>query len=84
MKESAAKRAEELRRQLEHHEYLYYVLDRPEITDAEYDAPHAGVARSRNGSPGAVYSRFSDPASGRPTTRRIREGAAQLAHAEPR
>jgi DNA ligase (NAD+) len=37
MKESAAKRAEELRRELEHHEYLYYVLDRPEITDAEYD-----------------------------------------------
>jgi DNA ligase (NAD+) len=34
----SAKRAEELRRTLEHHEYLYYVLDRPEITDAEYDA----------------------------------------------
>jgi DNA ligase (NAD+) len=29
---------EELRDQLRHHEHLYYVLDRPEITDAEYDA----------------------------------------------
>ncbi len=38
MKESLRKRAEDLRKQLEHHEYLYYVLDRPEISDAEYDA----------------------------------------------
>ena len=27
----------ELRKQLEHHSYLYYVLDSPEITDSEYD-----------------------------------------------
>ena len=33
----ATKRVQELRRQLEHHNYLYYVLDRPEISDAEYD-----------------------------------------------
>lgn len=31
------KEAEELRTTLRHHEYLYYVLDRPEISDAEYD-----------------------------------------------
>ncbi|UCC67567.1 MAG: NAD-dependent DNA ligase LigA, partial [Armatimonadota bacterium] len=30
-------RAEELRRQLHHHSYRYYVLDSPEISDAEYD-----------------------------------------------
>jgi DNA ligase (NAD+) len=28
---------EELREKLRHHEHLYYVLDKPEITDAEYD-----------------------------------------------
>jgi len=32
------RRAAELREQLEHHSYLYYVLDAPEIGDDEYDA----------------------------------------------
>src|SRR5512143_2768545 len=31
-------RIEELRRELHHHEHAYYVLDRPEISDAAYDA----------------------------------------------
>jgi DNA ligase (NAD+) len=34
----AAERAAELRQQLEYHNYRYYVLDDPEISDAEYDA----------------------------------------------
>lgn len=29
--------AEQLRQEIRHHEYLYYVLDAPEITDSEYD-----------------------------------------------
>src|SRR5262252_5854126 len=33
-----AAEAERLREQLRHHEHLYYVLDAPEISDAEYDA----------------------------------------------
>ncbi len=36
--ESAASRAEALRQEIRRHEHLYYVLDRPEITDAAYDA----------------------------------------------
>jgi len=32
------KRIEQLRRQLEYHNYRYHVLDAPEIADAEYDA----------------------------------------------
>ncbi len=28
---------ESLREEVRRHEYLYYVLDQPEITDAEYD-----------------------------------------------
>jgi DNA ligase (NAD+) len=34
----AKRRAAELRRQIEHHNYRYYVLDDPEIGDADYDA----------------------------------------------
>jgi len=34
----AARRAAELRREIEYHNYRYYVLDSPVISDAEYDA----------------------------------------------
>jgi DNA ligase (NAD+) len=33
----AAARARELRRLIEHHSYLYYIQDAPEISDAEFD-----------------------------------------------
>ncbi|NOY87303.1 MAG: NAD-dependent DNA ligase LigA [Deltaproteobacteria bacterium] len=35
--EKVRREVEELRRQLERHNYLYYTLDRPEIPDEEYD-----------------------------------------------
>jgi DNA ligase (NAD+) len=34
---SARERVRELRAQIEHHNYRYYVLDDPEVTDARYD-----------------------------------------------
>jgi DNA ligase (NAD+) len=37
MDDSLRQRVEQLRRELERHEYLYYVLDQPEISDAEFD-----------------------------------------------
>lgn len=36
-KERLLAEAQHLRSEIRHHEYLYYVLDAPEITDAEYD-----------------------------------------------
>jgi DNA ligase (NAD+) len=36
--EKAQRRAEKLRHELRRHEHLYYVMDAPEIDDAEYDA----------------------------------------------
>jgi DNA ligase (NAD+) len=36
-RQQAKKRAEELRQEVEHHNYRYYVLDDPEISDARYD-----------------------------------------------
>ena len=37
MADQVAARIEELRRQLEYHNWRYYVLDDPVITDGEYD-----------------------------------------------
>jgi DNA ligase (NAD+) len=36
-KNKAEKRILQLRNQIRHHDYLYYVLDKPEISDAKYD-----------------------------------------------
>jgi DNA ligase (NAD+) len=35
---TAEEQIEKLREEIRHHEYLYYVLDAPEISDAQYDA----------------------------------------------
>jgi DNA ligase (NAD+) len=35
--EAIKKRVEELREEIEYHNYRYYVLDQPEVSDAEYD-----------------------------------------------
>jgi DNA ligase (NAD+) len=37
MSESVQKKIERLRRQIRRHDYLYYVLNQPEITDRQYD-----------------------------------------------
>src|SRR5881628_2021699 len=37
MTKTVEQQIDELREELRRHEYLYYVLDQPEITDAEYD-----------------------------------------------
>jgi DNA ligase (NAD+) len=36
-KETARKKIEDLRKQIRRHDYLYYVLNKPEISDAKYD-----------------------------------------------
>jgi DNA ligase (NAD+) len=43
-KPAAAARIEELRQEIRRHDYLYYVLDRPEISDAEYDRLYRELA----------------------------------------
>ncbi|ESQ15576.1 MAG: NAD-dependent DNA ligase LigA [Thiohalocapsa sp. PB-PSB1] len=47
-----AQRAETLRRALNHHNYRYYVLDDPEIPDAEYDRMMRELLELENSNPG--------------------------------
>jgi len=74
-----ADKAEHLREQLRHHEYLYYVLDQPEISDAEYDRMMRDLKALEEAHP-----ELSAPDS--PTQRvggRPREGFAKVAHSSP-
>jgi DNA ligase (NAD+) len=79
MKETAAKRAQELRTELERHEYLYYVLDRPEISDAEFDGLMRELREIEEAHPG-----LRTPDS--PTQRvggQPREGFVKVEHSSP-
>jgi DNA ligase (NAD+) len=46
-----AKRISDLRKKIEHHDYLYYVLDSPEIADIEYDKLYKELESLENGNP---------------------------------
>jgi DNA ligase (NAD+) len=79
MKESPAKHADQLRKQLEHHEYQYYVLDAPEISDAEYDVLMRELKALEDAHPEV---RTSDS----PTQRvggQPREGFVKVPHSSP-
>jgi DNA ligase (NAD+) len=51
---AARRRAETLRRQLREHDYRYYVLDRPSISDAAYDRLYAELERIETDYPALV------------------------------
>jgi DNA ligase (NAD+) len=50
----AHKRADELRRLIEHHNYRYYVLDDPEVPDAEYDRLMRELESVESSFPGVI------------------------------
>jgi DNA ligase (NAD+) len=62
-REKAAQRAEELRNEIEHHNYLYYVLDQPEISDEAYD----GLLRELR----EIEERFPDLVTADSPTQRV-------------
>src|ERR1035438_3952952 len=74
-----SKEIAELRRALRRHEHLYYVLDQPEITDAEYDALIRRLRELEEKHP-----EFKSPDS---PTQRVggapREGFVKVAHSSP-
>src|SRR5882724_11147699 len=73
------KEIENLREKLRHHEYLYYVLDEPEISDAAYDRMMNRLRELE-----AAYPELVTPDS--PTVRvggAPREGFSTVRHARP-
>jgi len=50
----ARARIEEVRRLIRRHDYLYYVRDRPEITDAEYDKLYQELKRLEEAHPDLI------------------------------
>ena len=78
-KSEVAHRIEELRDELRRHEHLYYVLDAPEISDAEYDALTNELKRME-----AAHPEFITPDS--PTQRvggKPAEGFRKVRHSRP-
>jgi len=74
-----AKRIDELRERLEHHNHQYYVLDSPEISDAEYDVLFRELA--------ALEAEHPELADANSPTRRVggqvADGFAPHRHALP-
>ncbi len=70
---------EALREELRHHEYLYYVLDAPEWTDAQYDA--------RMNQLRALEAEHPELVTADSPTQRVggkpKEGFAKVAHSRP-
>src|SRR3972149_719602 len=68
--------AEELRRLIRRHEYLYYVLDRPEISDAEFDKLYQKLTRLEEAHPELITPDSpTQRVGGQPV-----EGFAQVQH----
>jgi DNA ligase (NAD+) len=79
MQKNVSGRVEKLRETLRHHEHLYYVLDQPEMTDAEYDALMRELRDLE-----AQHPELLTPDS--PTQRvggKPREGFVKVAHSSP-
>ena len=75
-------RIEELREQINDHNYRYFVLDDPVISDAQYDALMREVDRARRSASGAGDARFAHAAGRSAAVGRICHRGASGADAE--
>ena len=73
--QSVQSRVASLRETIRHHDYLYYVLDAPQISDSEYDALFKELQALEH-----RYPELDDPAS--PTKRVGQKPSAAFAHRE--
>ncbi len=60
----AQARIEQLRTEIERHNYRYYVLDEPSVPDAEYDRLMRELQALEEQNPGSAFPRFTHPARG--------------------
>ncbi len=78
-REQAQRRVAELRAEIAEHDHRYYVLDRPSISDTEYDALFAELQR--------LEAAYPDLATADSPTRRVggtvQEGFSAVAHDTP-
>ena len=72
-KKQDAKEIESLRDEIRHHEYAYYVLDDPEISDAAFDRLMNHLKRTRGSSIPICHRRFAHAARRRRAPRRLSE-----------
>ena len=73
------KKVESLREKIRHHEYLYYVLDQPEITDADFDKLMGQLKDLEAEHPGLITADSpTQRVGGKP-----REGFVKVAHSSP-
>jgi DNA ligase (NAD+) len=79
MAEDVRKRVERLREEIRRHDYLYYVLNRPEISDRQYDKLFAELKQLENKHPDLITPDSpTQRVSGQPL-----EGFATVRHAVP-
>ena len=76
---SVPQKIEALRKKLQHHEHLYYVLDAPEISDAEYDA----MLRELQALEAAHPELITDDSPTQRVGGKPREGFVKVAHSSP-
>ncbi|MHB8572760.1 MAG: NAD-dependent DNA ligase LigA [Candidatus Dormibacteria bacterium] len=77
--EEAARRLEHLRKEVERHSRLYYLDDRPEVTDAEYDALYRELVALEAANPDLITPDSPSQRVGAPPSDRF----AKVAHRVP-
>jgi len=70
-RKQAEARIAKLQTAIRHHDYLYYVEDRPEVSDEEYDKQYREARRPRGAVPRSRQRGLPHPARGRQAARQL-------------
>ena len=70
----AGKKIDALREKIRHHEYRYFVLDDPEISDLDFDKLMKQLKDLEAEHPFSCHTGLSIAARGRQAARRLRQG----------